>query len=213
VVPIFKLDTEELWKEFLITRSDRLRDELVKRQMPFASGIAFRVASTVDTSICPPEDIQAAALAAMITCIDKFDEKVGYSEEIDRRFTGYARQRIHCACIDEFRMHCWINPRSNMAKKHGIQPVELKERRCDTRPLEDAIDCADISCIISSNQCQLSEDERFVLKSIYFHDMTQNEIAEILGLNSTAIGKRKHDGLNKIRHYIAKQKQDRLVAT
>jgi len=211
-IPICQLDTEELWSEFLITRSDRLRDELIKRYISFASTIAFRVAANVDTSICPPEDMQAAAMAAMITCVDKFDEKVGYSEEIDRRFTGFARQRIHCACIDEFRMHCWINPRSQMAEKHGIRPVALVDSDANDPPLDDEIDFAEIRSIINRDKCGLSQDETFVLKCIYFHDMTQNEIGDVMGISSTAVFKRKHDGLTKVKQYLERQRQERLLA-
>jgi len=211
-IPIFELDTEELWSEFLITRSDRLRDELIKRYISFASTIAFRVAANVDTSICPPEDMQAAAMAAMITCVDKFDEKVGYSEEIDRRFTGFARQRIHCACIDEFRMHCWINPRTQMAEKHGIRPELLIDNGAEDDSPDDAIDFAEIQSIINKDKCGLSDDEAFVLKCVYFHDMTQNEIGAAIGKSPTAVFKRKQDGLTKVRQYIERQKQERLLA-
>ena len=212
-IPICQLDTEELWSEFLITRSDRLRDELIKRYIPFASKIALYVASTVDTSICPAEDMQSAAMAAMITCVDKFDEKVGYSEKIDRRFTAYARQRIHCACIDEFRMHCWVNPRSNMAKKWGIRPLSYEDWHTEETSLEDTLDFADIIDVINSNKCNLSEDERFILKSVYFNGMTQNEIGEAIGLTGTAVYNRKRAAFTKIKKYISKQRQERLLVT
>jgi len=224
-IPIFELSDDELWSEYSLTKSERLRDELIKRYIPFGSKIAGHVSLSINTNICPIDDLQEAAWMAVIKCIEKFDPEFGYSEDINDRFTGYARKRVHCACIDEFRMHCWINPRTKAAKKHGIVPssftgfvatanngdidfepsIEQNEiNKMDARQLSDSS--------FLRNECGLDDEEMHIISSIYVHDMTQDQISEQMDISGTTVHKRKAVALEKIRNYYNRQRIDRLCA-
>jgi RNA polymerase sigma-B factor len=73
-------DEEELLRTYATTRDETAREELVRRFMPFARGLAMRYAGGVE----PTEDLVQVASLGLVGALERYDPDHGVP------FTGFA---------------------------------------------------------------------------------------------------------------------------
>ncbi|WP_298180306.1 FliA/WhiG family RNA polymerase sigma factor [Saccharomonospora sp.] len=92
---------QALWKEFVRSPSQRVRDRLVLHYAPLVKYVAGRVGTGLPTHIDVADLIQSG-IFGLVDAIEKFDPERGL------RFETYAMQRIRGAILDDLRSQDWV---------------------------------------------------------------------------------------------------------
>jgi RNA polymerase sigma-B factor len=90
-------DEEELLRTYATTRDETAREELVRRFMPFARGLAMRYAGGVE----PTEDLVQVASLGLVGALERYDPDHGVP------FTGFAAPTILGELRRHFRDRVW----------------------------------------------------------------------------------------------------------
>ncbi|PRX48403.1 RNA polymerase sigma-28 (SigD/FliA/WhiG) subunit [Prauserella shujinwangii] len=92
---------QSLWKEFVSTQDQRIRDRLVLHYAPLVKYVAGRVGTGLPTHVDVGDLIQSG-IFGLVDAIEKFDPDRGL------RFETYAMQRIRGAILDDLRSQDWV---------------------------------------------------------------------------------------------------------
>lgn len=106
---------DDIWTEFVATRSAILRDELIVEYTPLVRFVVGRL-GIPSTSMLEPEDLVSYGMIGLINAIDRFDPARGV------RFEAFATTRIRGAVIDQLRVLNWL-PRSAVTRLRQIETV------------------------------------------------------------------------------------------
>ena len=110
-------DEEEdaLWEEFKKTKSDSLRDKIIRKYMPLVKYVAGKVSVGLPASM-EFDDLVGFGQFGLLDAISKYD--------LDKKvkFKTYAVTRIRGAIFDEMRQLDWV-PRSVRQKSREIEDV------------------------------------------------------------------------------------------
>ena len=110
-------DEEEdaLWEEFKKTKSDSLRDKIIRKYMPLVKYVAGKVSVGLPASM-EFDDLVGFGQFCLLDAISKYD--------LDKKvkFKTYAVTRIRGAIFDEMRQLDWV-PRSVRQKSREIEDV------------------------------------------------------------------------------------------
>jgi RNA polymerase sigma-B factor len=90
-------DEDELLRRYAATRDEAAREELVRRFMPFARGLAMRYSGGVE----PTEDLVQVASLGLVGALERFDPRHGVP------FTGFAAPTILGELRRHFRDRVW----------------------------------------------------------------------------------------------------------
>jgi RNA polymerase sigma factor for flagellar operon FliA len=104
---------DEIWAEFISTRRQELRDELITTYAPLVRFVVGRL-GIPQTSLLEAEDLYSYGIIGLINAVDRFDPSRGV------RFEAYATARIRGAVIDQLRALNWL-PRSAVARVRQIE--------------------------------------------------------------------------------------------
>jgi RNA polymerase sigma-B factor len=91
------LDEARLWREFAQTRDPAIREELIKRNMPFAKRLALRYRGASESF----DDLLQVANLGLLGAIDRFDPERGIP------FTAFASPTILGELKRHFRDRVW----------------------------------------------------------------------------------------------------------
>ncbi len=109
---------EELWVEFIKTRSPQLRDMFIRQYMPLVKYVAGKIAVGMPGSV-EFDDLVGFGQFGLLDAINKFDP------EKNVKFKTYAVTRIRGAIFDELRQLDWV-PRSVRQKSREIEDTIVR---------------------------------------------------------------------------------------
>ncbi len=124
-----KIDEEELWKKFVKTQEQDIRDYFVIKYAPLVKYVAGKVSMGMPQNI-EFDDLVSYGVFGLIDAITKFDPDRGI------KFKTYAMTRIRGAIFDELRSIDWI-PRSIRQKAKQIEQVISELENKLGRTVED----------------------------------------------------------------------------
>lgn len=123
---------DDIWNEFVETRSPLLRDELITHYVPLVRQIVSRL-GIPETSLSENGDLLSYGMIGLINAIDRFDPTRG------ARFETFAKVRIRGAVIDQLRTLNWL-PRSVMTHTRQIEATVAKlEQQLGYFPREEEV--------------------------------------------------------------------------
>ncbi len=124
-----KIDEEDLWKKFVKTQEQEIRDYFVIKYAPLVKYVAGKVSMGMPQNI-EFDDLVSYGVFGLIDAITKFDPDRGI------KFKTYAMTRIRGAIFDELRSIDWI-PRSIRQKAKQIEQVISELENKLGRTVED----------------------------------------------------------------------------
>lgn len=110
------------WEEYLKTRSNKLRNEIVKEYTGFVKYLTGRVIQQLPPGLTK-EDLVQYGIYGLIDAVERFDPKQG------AKFETYASQRIRGAILDQVRYYGRAGgglSRSSMEKSKMIERATKK---------------------------------------------------------------------------------------
>lgn len=108
----------KLWEEYIKTKSDKLREQIIIEYVPLVKLVAGRLNMYLGYTV-EYDDLVSYGVFGLIDAIDKFDYKKGI------KFETYASLRIRGAVLDQIRKMDWI-PRSVRQKQKQIENAVAK---------------------------------------------------------------------------------------
>jgi RNA polymerase sigma factor for flagellar operon FliA len=109
---------DELWREYVASRDQELRNKLLVYYSHLVKYVASRLASNLPQNV-EHADLVSNGFFGLIDAVDRFDPDRG------NKFETYAMQRIRGAILDELRSNDWV-PRSVRQKHRAIEKAMAK---------------------------------------------------------------------------------------
>lgn len=106
-------DTDQLWADYVQSRSPATRDKLILVFAPLTKFVAARVGSTLPRSV-EQSDLVSYGMFGLIDAIERFEPERGY------KFETFAMPRIKGAILDELRSMDWV-PRTVRTRAREIE--------------------------------------------------------------------------------------------
>ena len=106
---------QELWQDYLTTRSQSAREALILRFAPLVKYVAGRVAIGLPPNV-DFDDLVSFGVFGLMDALDKFDPARGI------KFETYAIARIRGAILDGLRSNDWV-PRSIRQKARELERI------------------------------------------------------------------------------------------
>lgn len=122
-------EEDELWKKFVKSGDQKLRDHFVIKYAPLVKYVAGKVSMNMPQNV-EFEDLISYGIFGLIDAINKFDPSRGI------KFKTYAMTRIRGAIFDELRSIDWV-PRSIRQKAKQIEHVISELENKLGRTVED----------------------------------------------------------------------------
>lgn len=108
----------KLWEEYIRTKSDKLREQIIIEYVPLVKLVAGRLNMYLGYTV-EYDDLVSYGVFGLIDAIDKFDYDKGI------KFETYASLRIRGSILDQIRKMDWI-PRSVRQKQKQIENAVAK---------------------------------------------------------------------------------------
>lgn len=108
----------KLWEEYIKTKSDKLREQIIIEYVPLVKLVAGRLNMYLGYTV-EYDDLVSYGVFGLIDAIDKFDYDKGI------KFETYASLRIRGSILDQIRKMDWI-PRSVRQKQKQIESAVAK---------------------------------------------------------------------------------------
>ncbi len=108
----------KLWEEYIKTKSEKLREQIIVEYVPLVKLVAGRLNMYLGYTV-EYDDLVSYGIFGLIDAIDKFD----YGKGI--KFETYASLRIRGSILDQIRKMDWI-PRSVRQKQKQMESVIAK---------------------------------------------------------------------------------------
>ena len=125
-------EEDKLWKEYKKSKSNSLRETLIRKYMPLVKYVAGRVCVRVPKSV-EFDDLVGFGNFGLIDAIDKYDL------DKNAKFKTYAVTRIRGAIFDEIRLLDFV-PRSIRQKAKEIEDtIANLEIRLSRSPTDDEV--------------------------------------------------------------------------
>jgi RNA polymerase sigma factor FliA len=122
-------EEDELWKNFVKTNDQKIRDYFVIKYAPLVKYVAGKISMSMPQNV-EFEDLIAYGIFGLIDAINKFDPSRGI------KFKTYAMTRVRGAIFDELRSIDWV-PRSIRQKAKQIELVISELENKLGRTVED----------------------------------------------------------------------------
>jgi len=104
---------QQLWEEFVRTRSDEVRNRLIENYLPIVRYTAERLYAKLPEEV-ELDDLISAGTFGLVDAIKAFDLSRGV------KFETYCAQRIRGAILDELRNMDWV-PRLVRSRAHKLE--------------------------------------------------------------------------------------------
>lgn len=131
-LPWNKEDSSELFKQYQLTHTEEIRNQLMVRYMPLVKFVADQLNITLPSAVSTDDMIQAGSFG-LRDAIDAFDPDRGV------RFDTYCRPRIRGAMLDELRRLDWV-PRLARQRSTTVQQASRQmEMELGRKPSSDEI--------------------------------------------------------------------------
>jgi RNA polymerase sigma factor FliA len=127
---------DEIWAEFVMTKRQELRDELILAYTPLVRFVVSRLGIPT-TSMLDAEDLISYGTIGLINAVDRYDPARGV------RFEAFAMSRIRGAVIDQLRVLNWL-PRSAVARVRLIETALATLEQRLGRPAKEQEAAAEI---------------------------------------------------------------------
>ncbi len=125
-------ETQALWRQFVQSRDQAVRDRLILTYAPLVKYVAGRLGSGLPAHV-DENDLVSYGLLGLIGAIERFDP------ERDIKFETYAIARIKGSIIDELRALDWV-PRSVRSRARDIErAIGELERKLMRAPTDEEI--------------------------------------------------------------------------
>lgn len=108
----------KLWEEYIRTKSNTLREQIIVEYVPLVKLVAGRLNMYLGYTV-EYDDLVSYGIFGLIDAIDKFDYEKGI------KFETYASLRIRGSILDQIRKMDWI-PRSVRQKQKQIESAVAK---------------------------------------------------------------------------------------
>jgi len=209
--------TEDFWQEYLLTKNEDSRSEIISKNRPFAESIAFKTSKKLDQSICSLPDLNSAAYMGLIDAFDKFEiDLVSDTYEHDKcnkKFRSFANFRIKGSVMDEFRKFCWWPTRtdstrplstmsteimsSNKVFNHTGYDVPDKENSFD---LSDTLDAKNLYQDLMNDRIQgIDETDKRILIDYYCVEKNLKLIGRSINLTHNQVLLKRNNSVNRIK--------------
>lgn len=109
------IDEDELWKDFVKSNDQKIRDHFIKKYAPLVKYVAGKVSMNMPHNV-EFDDLLSYGVFGLIDAINKFEPNRGI------KFKTYAMTRIRGAIFDELRSIDWV-PRSIRQKAKQVEQV------------------------------------------------------------------------------------------
>ena len=109
---------DKLWKDYIKTRSEKLREQIIVEYVPLVKLVAGRLNMYLGYTV-EYDDLVGYGIFGLIDAIDKFDCGKGI------KFETYASLRIRGSILDQIRKMDWI-PRSVRQKQKQMESAITK---------------------------------------------------------------------------------------
>ena len=120
-----EFELEQLWRQFTVGRSPRLRDRLILTYAPLVKYVAGRVSATLPDHV-ERNELVSDGLVGLIEAVDRYRPGTGV------KFESFALPRIKGAMLDRMRSLDWA-PRSSRTSQRRIEAALRKiEQRTGT---------------------------------------------------------------------------------
>ena len=127
-----KEDTGTLWRQYVRTKDQGVRDRLILTYAPLVKYVAGRLGSGLPAHV-DDGDLVSYGLLGLIGAIERFDP------DRDIKFETYAIARIKGSIIDELRAMDWV-PRSVRARARDIErAIAELEAKLGRAPTDEEI--------------------------------------------------------------------------
>src|SRR5687768_13047088 len=127
-----KEDTGTLWRQYVRTKDQAVRDRLILTYAPLVKYVAGRLGSGLPAHV-DEGDLTSYGLLGLIGAIERFDPNR------DIKFETYAIARIKGSIIDELRSMDWV-PRSVRARARDIErAIGALEAKLTRAPTDEEI--------------------------------------------------------------------------
>ncbi|MHB8599957.1 MAG: FliA/WhiG family RNA polymerase sigma factor [Ktedonobacteraceae bacterium] len=127
---------DDIWMDFVSTRSPELRDEIILAYTPLVRFVVGRLGIPA-TSMLDAEDLVSYGLIGLINSVDRYDPARGV------RFEAFAMSRIRGAVIDQLRVLNWL-PRSAVARVRQIESALANLEQRLGRPAKEQEAAAEV---------------------------------------------------------------------
>jgi RNA polymerase sigma factor for flagellar operon FliA len=127
---------DDIWMEFVTTRSPELRDEIILAYTPLVRFVVGRLGIPA-TSMLDAEDLVSYGMIGLINSVDRYDPARGV------RFEAFAMSRIRGAVIDQLRVLNWL-PRSAVARVRQIESALANLEQRLGRPAKEQEAAAEV---------------------------------------------------------------------
>jgi RNA polymerase sigma factor for flagellar operon FliA len=127
---------DDIWTDFVSTRSPELRDEIILAYTPLVRFVVGRLGIPA-TSMLDAEDLVSYGLIGLINSVDRYDPARGV------RFEAFAMSRIRGAVIDQLRVLNWL-PRSAVARVRQIESALANLEQRLGRPAKEQEAAAEV---------------------------------------------------------------------
>jgi RNA polymerase sigma factor FliA len=206
---------QETWQKYKDNPSQDLRNELLLHYVPFVETLAKQVVQQVPLSF---EELRSAGIQALFSLLDQYNPDSGVP------FEGFAHLRIRGSMIDETRtVNRTIRKSSNAyqkaqdayssASRHvSLDDMSEATSRHDwlvdhnVQSGEDALLKSESRFELQQAIGTLSEQEQIVLSLYFVEEKKLNEIASILELSPSYVGKIYHGCIQKLRFILARNR-------
>ncbi len=142
-------ELNRLWRDYVTTQDQSLRDRLLVHYSPLVKYVASRVAVGLPQNV-EHADLVSYGIFGLIDAIERFDLERGY------KFETYAISRIKGAIMDELRSIDWV-PRSVRSKARSVETAYAKlESRLHRNPTDEEV-AEELDITIDQLQTLLSQ--------------------------------------------------------
>src|SRR5918995_3904874 len=125
-----KEDTGTLWRQYVRTKDQAVRDRLILTYAPLVKYVAGRLGSGLPAHV-DEGDLASYGLLGLISAIDRYDPGR------DVKFETYAIARIRGSILDELRSLDWV-PRSVRSRAREIErAIAELERKLGRAPSDE----------------------------------------------------------------------------
>jgi RNA polymerase sigma factor for flagellar operon FliA len=198
------------------------RSQLIRDHMPLVELVVQRMVPQVP-SFMTREDMTSAAMVGLIDAANKYDPGKG------AKFKTFAEYRVRGAILDEMRKLDWFSRSMRDKQTQLTQTMLRLERQLGRSPedtemaaalnlglneyhtllgevshlgcvsLHETLDHTEVARILADILEELGEKERLVVALYYYEELTQKEIAEVLGVSEGRVSQLHSQALVKLR--------------
>lgn len=159
---------DQIWAEYAQTKSNELREQLVKQYLPLVKYIAGRIPGNIPQALSW-DDLFHSGIIGLIEAIDRYDP----SQNV--KFKTFAYPRIRGAMIDELRRIEW-GPRSvRDAHKRLETTIEELQSELNHFPTDEQIADAMGISIEEYNDMLANVAKRYMLSLDYLYSSTDDD--------------------------------------